>query len=369
VRTLLVSCLLLVGAAGAQSRTFVLPKDAEKDRNSFHDMSNLGLSASSVPFHVQNGYDTAEMPVATARVMQLAYRRNQYYSNSIATSTSTMTIYMSHGPNAPASFSSTFASNEGNDRTMVFSGTVNWPASPFTGRNTPFEFKVPLKQTFVLIQTKGKSIVVDTTVTARTHLINASENGLILDAQAEIKSGVRTTNETAHCNFSNGNRNNGLGATTSGLTEKGGVWQVIYGNLPPNALGVMTVSAFGKPAWGNIRLPIDLTPIGAPQCTWAVGLESGVWLPFKVSSGGQGTVGKVPVPAGITAGTSFYDGAFVVDAKANAAGIVPLWSSKWTFRQTTVVNAVTVTRSKDSTPPSPTGSLRRGQAALIEFTY
>lgn len=361
----LATCLPLLAATLAAQTSVILPKGAATLNDNRYD-SIWGSAATNVPVHVQHGYSTADLPNPVTVVRRLSWRRNNYYSNNIATSTSTIEIHMSHGASAPSAFVTTFATNEGGDRTKVFSGVVNWPAAAKGTGPAPFTHSVALSAPFVVTKAKGKSVVIDSQITKRTHIVGTNETFLIFDAVGS-PAGSRSNNGTppSGCKNSLNRYNSSLGYTTAGLTNAGGSWYVRYGNLIPNTAGITMISAFGVgQTWMNIRLPIDLTAAGAPGCTFNTGLD-GVWIPFTTDASGQGRLPTLQIPAGL-GGKAFFDQALHIDAQANSFGLVSCWSSKWNISNAQSYDVVTVYKTKD-TSNSPTGSIRRVTAAIVEL--
>jgi hypothetical protein len=377
-------CLVTAGLS-AQTNLFVLPKGSDKLVTTNNDQSYLGRggknyngSTTYVPIHVQNGYATADLPQAAMKLSGIAYRRNNYYGNNMYASTSEMVIHMSTTASAPSGYSTTFASNEGTNRTLVFGttakpGVVKWPAMSKGTGPAPFIFKIPLDKPFVLVQSTGKGFTIDTYITKRDSTYTSGSNtynaNLFLDAAGNV-TGTRTTNGVtpSKCPFSTGKYNSSLSYTTGGLSTTGGPWYVSYGNLPLNTLGVGAISAFGVD--NNKLLPIDLGPLGATGCQWNVGLEIG-FFPLTTTNSTTTASARWPtltIPP-LPAGSFFYDQGLFVDTKANKLGLVTSWSSKWTIAQQYSPDVVTVYKTTDTTPPATTGFKRSVFGAVTELQY
>lgn len=356
-------CLALLAAA-THAQTWYLPKGWETTADNNYDLSYFGASATNLPVHVQQLYAPADMPRPVIPLTKISCRRNNFYGNTIYTSSTKLSLTISHGPNAPSAASTTFASNVGTDAAKVFDGTVNWPGASKGSGPAPFTFPIPFTQNFNLIQVKGKSIVFDFLLTTRDHKTSrGSQTSMLLDAAA-LARGTRVSNGSAPsgCRDSNGKYNNSLSYSTSGLINAGGPFQLTYRNLFPSAPVVLTLSGFGVPPNnGPWPLPINLTGLGASGCTWHVGLELGAWIVLNSDASGAATL-KLVIPPGL-GGVTFYDHGIVRDANANSWGWVTTWSSGWKIGSGKAPDATMVYRTQDTTG-SPTG-FRRTQYGMI----
>ncbi len=379
--------LALPSLLAAQTTYSVLPAGFEKIQDTNNDQSYLGRGGKNyngtttyTPMHIQTGYALADLGLPVMKTGSISYRRNNFYSNTMRKSTQTLAIYMSHSAVATTSYSTTFANNEGKTRTQVFGkngspAVLNWPAAPYVNNGqkvVPFTLKIPLTSPYVVISTGGKSLCIDFTITKRISTYQSGSNtynaNLFLDAAGNA-TGQRFTNGkvASTCKFSTGKYNNSLGYTRRGLTDKGGPWYVRYGNIPANAIGLATISGFGVKTKPNpFKLPIDLGPVGAPNCFWNVGLETGFWVALKASTSGSMQWPTLTIPAGLPA-SSFYDQCLVLDTKANKLGLVPTWSSEWKIVKSLTPKCVTVYKHQDTTPPSKTGAMRPVFAAIVRL--
>ncbi|GEM_PF-3683117 len=356
--------LLFVSPTPAQTlKTFVLPKGSETTRDKNYDHF-LSPYSSLLPVHLQYIYGAGDVPVPAAVIKELTWRRNNYYGNPVPTTTQTMVVTLSTSPNATASMSPNFAKNFGTLTKQVFSGTVNWPSAPYKKAPAPFTHKIPLTTSFTFIRPQGKALLIDIKVTK-----SSTSRTYILDAVAP-DTGSRTNNGNPPftCKFSNGKFSNSLSYSLAGLTNNGGPWFVRYGGLLSGSVGIVTISAFGIGIPGYpIKLPIDLKGVGMPGCFWNVGLESGIWIPIKVDTFGFARLPSLTIPKGL-GGKSFFDQGLVLDKKANTAGWITTWSSKWTIGTLKGPDANTLYRIRD-TSSSPTGFFRKGWGTIVRIGY
>ena len=379
--------LALPTLLAAQSSYSVLPKGFEKLQDTNNDQSYLGRGGMNyngtttyTPMHIQTGYSLADMQQPVLKAQSMSFRRNNYYGNNMYASTQSLSIYMSHSAVATTAYTTTFANNEGTTKTQVFGtggspATLNWPAAPYVNNGQqvlPFALKVPLAAPYVIISSGGKSLCIEYNVVKRVSTYTSGSNtynaNLFLDAAGKA-TGQRVTNgpSQSKCLFSNNKYSSGLGYTSSGLTTAGGSWYVQYSNTPANSVGVATLSGMGVNTTPNpFKLPIDLTPAGAPGCWWNVGLETGFWVALKATSSGSMKWPTLTIPAGLPV-SSFFDQCLVLDPPANKFGFVPTWSSEWKIVQAITPDCVTVYKHQDTTPPSATGSMRSVFAAIVRL--
>jgi hypothetical protein len=353
----------LLAAPGVLAQTYdELPAGWTNNVDQIYD-HYLVPSSSYVPLHLQYAYDTNDIPVGGAVITELAWHRNNYWGNGLPAGTLTCVVQLSVSPNPPSAMSTTFASNLGGPTTQVFNGTVNWPNVPKGTGPAPYTHTMLLTTPGIYAKGTNQSFVVDIVTTAVSGYINSTYTM----AASAPDAGTRENNGPirSSCKFSNGNFNSGLGYVLGGLNNNGGNWYVTYYSILPNAPGLITLSAFGTDNPGSWPIPLDLTGIGAPNCWWHVGLESGIWIPVTANASGQATLPTLTVPPGL-GGFNFYDHGFFLDAAANQAGFVPTWSSKWHIGTLKGPNANTLYRTQD-TSSSPTGFLRPGYGTHLRI--
>ncbi len=361
---------LLAPLAGAQtSRSFVVPSALEKGRgNSYFYYLTWYSSLSMHPVHVQLIYDVKDIKVPAALLREMYFRRSSYVGNENYLSKAVMDVNLSMGPNSPAGATAAFKSNVGANPVNVFKGTVNLPNTKYVRPPSlpPWNVKIVFTKPFPYISVKGKSLVVDVTCTSFTPL--GTRKGSWYMDMLVPPPGKRSSNPAPQprCRFSNGKYNNSISHRNPVL---GGTWYVRYNNVLPNTSGFGAIGNAGaKGKWGPFTLPFDLGPLGAPGCSWNVKVLFTVALTSNAS--GSASWPSIPIPNNpVLAGASFYDHAALLDPKANALGIVTTWSSKWTIGGGATPPGCIVYKYRDSTPPSPTGYLRPGNAVAVKFGF
>ena len=356
--------LTICGSLSAQAVYDELPAGYANTADKIYDYYLLPRT-SYHPLHVQYCYDSSEIGVPAAKITELSWRRNNYYSNSVPAGSVTMTVLIGMSANTPANMSSTFANNITAQQKQVFQGTVNYPAATKGTGPAPYTHVLKLTTPYQWLGPAGKSFTVDMVITATTGYTTSTYT---MDA-AGPDAGGRENNGSAPstCKFSNAKYASGLGYTTSGLTNTGGTWYVNYSSILPSAPGIMTISGFGLDNKGPWPLPIDIKPLnGATGCFWHVGLESGIFLPLVANTSGQAQVPNITIPPGF-GGKSFYDHSLWLDKAANPGGLVVGWSSKWYIGTGKGPSANTLYKTAD-TATSPTGSFRKGQGTMLRVT-
>ena len=360
---------LITQAAAQTTGSFVVPSALEKGRgNSYFYYLTWYSSTPMQPVHVQLIYDVKDIKVPAALLREMYFRRSSYVGNENYPYKAAMDITLSMGPNPPAGANPTFKNNIGGNPVNVFKGTVNLPNTKYVPPPNlpPWNVKIVFTKPFPYISVKGKSLVVDATCTAYTSL--GTKSGSWYMDMLIPPPGKRVSNPSAQpsCKFSNGKYNNSISHRNPVL---GGVWYVRYNNVLPNTSGFGALGNVGaKGKWGPFTLPFDLGPLGAPGCSWSVNVL--ITVALTSNSSGSASWPSIPVPNNpVLAGASFYDHAALLDPKANALGIVTTWSSKWTIGGGFTPPGSIVYKYRDTTPPSPTGNLRTGNAVAVKFVY
>jgi hypothetical protein len=321
-------------------------------------------ATSYLPLHLQYAYSTNDIPVAGALITELAWHRNNYYSNTLPAGSLTCVVTLATSPNTPATMSNTFASNLVNIITQVFNGTVNFPATAKGTGPAPYDQKLVLTTPYPYAKGTNQSLVIDIVTTAVTGYVNSTYT---MDASAP-DAGTRSENggPQSACKFSSGSYNSGLSYTLGGLNNNGGIWYVQYNSLLANVPGVAVLSLFGVDNPGPWPLPINLGGFGAPSCNWNVGLDLPAFnFAIAANASGQAKLPNVTIPAGL-GGLNFYDHTLFLD-QAAPGGLVVGWASKWHIGTLKGPAANTLYRTAD-TGGSPTGTIRSGYGTHVRLS-
>ncbi|MCA8968918.1 MAG: hypothetical protein KDC95_04015 [Planctomycetes bacterium] len=266
--------------------------------------------------------------VAPLVAKSIAVRRPIGLGNSNPAMTTNATLVLSVSTALSSAATTTFATNYGASSTTVINTAISLPASVNQATwPAPWQPAFPFNAPFVIPPTSaGGSLVIDLTQVQTT----GASSWYVEYTTPDL--GGRSTNGAvpSQCKFSGGTYNNSLSYTTGGLRPSGGSWYVQYGGLQPNVIGVIALSAFGVDNKGTWPLPLDLTPLGATNCSFNVGLEIGFLGALTASASGTARTPTMTIPAGL-GGSAFYDQTIWFDAAANTAGIVSGWSSKWSI--------------------------------------
>ena len=356
--------ILLLGAT-AVAQSVVVPSAAATTKPNplaYNYQTFYSTSSTTTPHDARSQliYDVNDISLAAGVFKSLQVRRPVGLGNANPAFTATLVIQMSVSPNVPDAASTTFASNHGTPMT-VYSGPMSLPAvnNPPTwpaAWETAFVFTVP----FPYAKPMGKSLVIDITQTGNT----ATTPWYLEATQPDL--GSRVTNGTSPvwtCKFSNGNVNNSIGHRNPYV---GGTWSLTYYNLLPNVVGFAAIGAQGVGGtWGSLTLPVDLTPFGAPTCTWNVSAD--FVQPMTANATGSASWPNVSVPnTPALAGQAFFDHSLWIDPPANAWGVVTAWSSKWIVG--TNIGAPGATVYANGTQASgPTGSFSRQTVPTLQL--
>ncbi len=355
-------CGILLGQS-----TVVLPKGFAKITGLWSGIE-LTFGSRYVPMHVQSAYDVRDLGLSSAILKSIAFRSINYPWYSQASRTQGMTFALSHGPNAPRTLSTTFAANEGKDRKVVFSSNVLWPKDIPVKGVPPFAVRVPFSSPFPFVQTRGKSLVVDVRITSSTALSGDWQYDLALWDWGKM---ANFNHNQANCKDSAGRRvYETRWVPSNDPLQPGGRFSITYlRGGTPNAQGMASVGLQGVGGkWAGATLPIDLTPMGAPGCYAAV--ASLAWWPFTTNAFGTGTFPPVAIPNRPNViGVHFFDQSYLVDRKANALGIVPIFSSEWVIGSGVRPSVGTIHMVNDNPPKKVGWRYLLPTAPIVEFSY
>ena len=280
-----------------------------------------GSSSQAADSRAQLIYDVNDIPVPVATWSSLSVRRPVGLGNANPALNGTATITMSVSPLSYTSVTNTFANNHG-PTTTVLSGPISLPAESNPGVWPAQWHTLPFGTPFTYIGATGASLVID---------IQQSSPGLTAPWYLEAwtpDTGSRTNNGPTqpNCRFSTGTYNNAIGHRNPTV---GGSWYVQYHNVVPNSIGFAAIGVQGVGGtWNGIPLPIDLTPLGAPNCEWRVSAD--FTIPLSSNSSGRADWPQITIPNDPWfRNVVFYDHGALLDPTANALGLVVTWSSAW----------------------------------------
>ena len=357
----------LVAGVSAQN-SVVVPSAAATARPSAGSpwSSTLFYSTSSGTIahdsRTQSLYDSMDVNTTFGLLAAIEVRRPQGLGNQNPATTTNLTIDISTTPNGYASASSTFANNHGSNQTQVFSGPISLPAESNPGSwpapwQMPFIFTTP----FPFVQVPGEALVIDFLQTGN----QATTPWYVEHTRRDTGNRVSNPSAQSSCRFSNGNYNNSLGYSRPLV---GGTWYVNYGSILPNTNGIAALGLTGVGGtWGANPLPLDLTFLGAPGCSWSI--DPMFTVPMVSTASGQGQWPHIPIPNNpALGGVSFYDHSVWMDAAANAGGLVTGWSSEWIIGTNTGAPGAIVYATGNSAL-NPTGSVSLEEVPSFRLLY
>ena len=288
--------------------------------------------------------DVDEIPLAVAVWGSLSVRRpagGPYNCNAF---TANATIVLSHGPNAPAKASATFATNLGTHTTTVFSGAISLPTDKSVAVwPAPWQQPFVFAQPFVFVKTLARSLVVDLKQTANTGV-----NPWYLElTRSSIDTGARAANGPAppNCRSSAGSPPVFYSTDTP---YAGHLWTSMWSPLPPQAPGVAIFGTQGAGStWSGVSLPFLLP--GTPGCTWSISAE--LILPVRSEASGLARyLVQLPDDPSLGGGV-FFEQAVFSDPAANALGLVTTASNRWTFGDGKAAATLVSSYGGSSNPP------------------
>ncbi len=233
-----------------------------------------------------------------------------------------MEVFMSNNPKTqpPEGYSMVFESNHGADKTLVMKKkAIDWPGlSMPTNPPAPFNIVFVLDRPFVY--KPNNSLILDWVYTKN----KLYQNDYYLWYTDAIYHGWYNNGPTTNSPVTMGQgcptnyRNYGF------FPYRGGkLWLYGYSRVKNKKLpGVMMIGSNDK-KWGNLTLPLDLTPFGAPGCKLYIDIiQTAISFTDPASSSGyilyrMGCVPNLPILDGM----SFYCQQLVLDPSYNAFGV------------------------------------------------
>lgn len=331
MRASLLSATVLAVAASlsAQTKNYI-PDGYATVEGSSSTSWPFGLST---PNQIQYLYNSSLVGSPAIVANQIAFR-GQGGSATPAKAGVVVEIAMTTTAAEPATASTTFATNRGQDYTVVFTAkTVNLPAQPGTATPQPFVTAFKLDKPFPYIKANGNYLVEFTTTTAVAGAYSHD---------CEFLKAVVNTEKLAAC---------------------GGVSQAVTGGTSTTATSLATFTLSGGPASGvgvfvigsDLPAPVPL-PVGS--CKLAV-------LPILLlpqvlnAAGGAALPIQIPFPL---RGTKFSHQWVTIDPVNN------VWASSNAI-ETEIGGYPNATRIYNNTSAtSPTGTVQFGVAVVFELT-
>lgn len=325
--------------------------------------------------HTQALYPTADIGLGTGTITQLAFRRATSTLAPNAATSITLTIELSVSPTLATAPSANFAQNHGSNRTVVFQGTVQLPATPATTFPAPMLPPIVFQTPFAYDGATGNSLVVD---------IRTSDNTSHqpwFAAQQTIGFGSDTAHFTqSTCATDEGDISGGWGGRV-GQPYPGGVLATSFLGYARKASFQLSVLLVGTQSIGGsfagIPLPVPLTTLGlpaSPSCQLAVSPD--ILLPMGYIPGSGGSPGAVtfgPITLAndpTMVGTTLYAQALSVDYDNDMPQ--PLWfpsmTLRWTFGTGHLPPCGQVTRLNDMVPSALSGEIELNTAPVLELT-
>lgn len=306
--SLLAALPLLAAPLAAQtSTTKVLPSMAGVEGTT----ATPAIAGASTG-RIQQVVDASEVATKLAVITKLSLRADGYALQKLATQTvKNFKLSMGYTSVTAATMSTTFASNRTGTQTVVWSGDLVLPAQD--DRSRPFNIVFTLPTAFTYDPTKG-NLLLELEAPGTT-----SFGPYYFDAHLQSPSVGSWSPFGRTGPWSEAPR---IQNTAEWTLKPGGSAAAAVSGIKANYPAVMIWGGSASD-WGPVKLPLDLTPFGAPGNDLNVSAD--LMLPLTLIQSGQTYVGQqsIPIPNDNSLlGAQVYTQALFVDASANKGGIV-----------------------------------------------
>jgi len=308
------SCLALaclVAAPLAAQTERIVPANLATKNGNLDSRIPLTLNT----FRFQQIYDGSAIAPRNCVISDLSFRRGD--SSSAAFNAITLqgtTVLAGATTVSPAAMTTTFASNASSSLTTVFNGTWNLPAQPaLTSGTGAFNMTVKFSKPLTYVRNADHLLV---------EILVAGSNSNAVNYVADSSSGVPGGYVQAY----------GAGGTLAGGTYAFG--SAATGALVPGGNAILELSTPGNyaavgifgasfQAWGPVKLPLDLTPFGAPGNSLLASLDLTVPIPLTQGTKTWDGVGVLPIPdVPVAYGATLYGQGLIIDPKSNKLAMV-----------------------------------------------
>ncbi|MEZ5988650.1 MAG: hypothetical protein R3F30_05925 [Planctomycetota bacterium] len=308
------SCLalacLVAAPLAAQTERIVPANLAAKNGNGD---SRIPLTLNN--FRFQQVYDGAAIAPRSCVLADLSFRRADAYSAAFGAITLQGTTVLV-GPTTvtPTTMTTTFASNATSTLTTVFSGTWNLPAQPaFTSGTGAFNMTVKFAKPLTYLRSADHLLVEVQVAGSNSNAVN-----YVVDTASGTPGG------TVQAYGSGGTLAGGtyaFGSTAIGALVPGG--NAILELSTPGNYAAVGIFGASFQAWGPVKLPLDLTPFGAPGNSLLASLDLTVPIPLAQGTTTWDGVGVLPIPdVPVAYGATLYGQGLIIDPKSNKLAMV-----------------------------------------------
>ncbi len=295
----------------AQTKYFVVPSAYAKVE---------APSRNTYPFsydevRTQMIYNGKKLGFKIGAITEAAFRRDGTYSSVFNAKKLPLKVWISKSPNTDKSASVCFAQNRGPNPKLVFSGTLNLPraGAPSTPP-APFSIVIPFSPPWIYT---GGNICLEIVAPGPYRY-----GRWMTDTYYNSEQGRGTALQFGRaCAPAGGGKTPKLKAYTYRLLIGKTAYISLYAYR--NSVPCFMFLGTSKTAWGSIKLPFDMTPLGATGCkiyTGAAAILTATSHP-SYSSGITYFCFFVPEDPSFL-GQHIYSQGFVVDPKANAMGLL-----------------------------------------------
>ncbi len=315
--------------------------------------------------------DVSDIPIASANLAAVRLRQPDNYQQQAGTFQTTIAV--SVGPRSPASASTSFASNHGQNLVTVFTGGLSLPATTSSAWPAPWQVPIPFASPVPYSNTAGQSLVIEFQTTGSSNQRSWSLEGY----RAEVGNSMTELYQSG-CTHSGGTASGGWGWSSQGLVP-GGTFQLNLSGYPLNNPSLAANGLFfgvagqGSPIGGLIT-PFPVTALGLPSpagCQWAIDISGGSYpMAYRQTTGTNPSaylqMSGVPIANSPSlAGISFYTQNLALDLVSGSPSLFPSIAIRWYIGPGTPILASRVLSLSSSIQPS--GSVAQSTAASLAF--
>jgi len=240
-----------------------------------------------------------------------ANAKNPYAGRSITR----LIVRLGYSKNSPSAMSTAFANNRSGTLTTVFDGTYNLPTLPVVSPPAPFAVQIAFKAPFVYQRNLGH-LLIEFEVPG-----NANQKfEYYLDAHSTLGSASKVASYGSAGPLKTAENYTVTGDAAT-LFPGGAV--TLQASGLASAYPAIAAYGFSNTSYGALKLPFDLTPVGAPNNSLYASLDLMAPLVLTQQASGYAGQAMVPIPADSAfIGLNVFGQAIFVDPPSNALNLV-----------------------------------------------
>ncbi len=340
MKTLAILSTVAVSLALPVAAQQVIPASSATVEGNSSSLLPFGYSS----FHSQHLIEASSIAKVAASISGIALRGNFNTAGYSSAVFPNVTVSVGYSNNAANGMTTSFAGNASSPMAVVYQGalTLNPVAAPMGSGPLAWSISIPFTKAFVY---------------------NPALGNLLVDLVSDNGASTRTGWSVDTLQAGGSHHVYGTGGTLSGHDRLGLVVNTgISSHTPGGKIEIAATTSFnsyvGEMLVGFRGLPvgIDLTPLGAVGNSLYIDAVASVPLSFQSSFIGKFALVAVPLPSTPSlVGASLFSQAYVLDAAANAAGLVTTQAASVTIGDPAIALPIQQLSSKD--PKAATGTL------------